>query len=71
VSSATRQYKQYFKSEIDVELVHHRIEKNFNLLPTARKKENYINEIVKSYNKLKEWGKFDKKSQEWKDIKSM
>jgi len=71
VTSATSHYKQYFKSDIDVNLVYLRINKNFNLLPTARKKEKYINEIVKSYNNLKAWDKFDKKSQQWKEIKSM
>lgn len=53
--SATRQYKQFFKTETDVISVLHEIESNFKKLVTARKKELYILPSQRLFVKLNEF----------------
>lgn len=52
VSRATRQYKQYFTTNIDLQLVSNQIEWNYKKLLKAKKPEIYINEILRLYNGL-------------------
>lgn len=52
ITQATRQYKQYFTKDIDLNLVSIQIESNFKKLLNAKKPEIYISEIVRLYNNL-------------------
>lgn len=52
VRQATRQYKQYFTTNIDLQLVSNQIEWNYKKLLKAKKPEIYINEILRLFNGL-------------------
>lgn len=52
VRQATRQYKQYFTTNIDLQLVSNQIEWNYKKLLKAKKPEIYINEILRLFNSL-------------------
>lgn len=52
VRQATRQYKQYFTTNIDLQLVSNQIELNYKKLLKAKKPEIYINEILRLFNGL-------------------
>lgn len=53
--SATRQYKQFFTSNIDLKNVFYSIESNVKKLQSARKKELYINPSNDLFNALNEY----------------
>ena len=52
IRQATRQYKQYFTTNIDLQLVSNQIEWNYKKLLKAKKPEIYINEILRLFNDL-------------------
>jgi hypothetical protein len=53
--NATRQYRQLFTTDIDINLVSWRIEENAEKLKTARKPEKYVTEILKSFETLESY----------------
>lgn len=53
ITAATKQYKQYFASNVNLSLVYNFIIKNYNLLLKARKPEKYILEIVSKFEKFR------------------
>lgn len=55
LTSATRQYKQFFTSQTDERTVLHEIEANLKSLITARKKEKYILPSLDLFDKLNEF----------------
>jgi hypothetical protein len=55
LTGATRQYKQFFKTECNIELVHDQIKGNFQKLVSARKKELYILPCQRLFEKLNEF----------------
>lgn len=75
LASATSQYKQFFKSEIDVKIVNRDILELENNLKTARKPEKYVLAIIRRFELLtdflKEYNKADMKSEDYKEIKKI
>jgi hypothetical protein len=74
--SATRQYRQLFKTDIDINLVSHRIKDNADKLKNARKPEKYVTEIINSFETLESYLKEFKKvnilkGEEFKEIKKI
>jgi len=74
--NATRQYRQLFMTDIDINLVSHRIKDNADKLKNARKPEKYVTEIINSFETLeahlKEFKKVNTiKSDEFKSIKKV
>ena len=55
LTGATRQYKQFFKTETDLTIVLHEVESNFKKLVSARKKELYILPCQRLFEKLNEF----------------
>jgi len=49
IRQATRQYKQYFTSQVHLHHVYSRVKYNYDKLLKARKKDLYLPEIVRSY----------------------
>ncbi len=49
IKQATRQYKQYFTSQVHLQHVYNRIKLNYGKLLNARKKDLYLPEILRSY----------------------
>ena len=74
--SATRQYRQLFTTNIDINLVKHRIEEASNKLKTAKKPELYVTPIIRDFEVLTEYlNEFEKenvlKSDDYKAIKEI
>lgn len=74
--SATRQYRQLFMTDIDINLVSHRIKENADKLKAAKKPEKYVTEIISSFetleSHLKEFKKVNiLKGEEFKEIKKI
>jgi len=57
---ATRQYKQFFKTEVNLELVHREILRNKTKLASARKPELYIEPIFRLWRTLNEYADYTK-----------
>lgn len=55
ITGATRQYKQFFKKQIDLQLVYNEIDSNLIKLQTARKKELYIDPSKYLFEKLNDY----------------
>tara|TARA_R110002020_G_scaffold99643_1_gene236204 strand:+ start:705 stop:1436 length:732 start_codon:yes stop_codon:yes gene_type:complete len=55
IKYATRQYKQYLKSQTDLETVHHMVMYNKTKLANARKPELYITPILRTFEVLNEF----------------
>lgn len=55
VRYATRQYKQFFKTETDLRSVLYLVRENFNKWKRARKPEMYVSEINRYWGKLNEY----------------
>ena len=71
LTSATRQYKQFFTSQTNEKTVLQSIEANLKSLITARKKEKYILPCLHLFDKLNEFREFKgikTKSNEYKTI---
>jgi hypothetical protein len=76
LTSATRQYRQLFMTDIDIKLVSWRIKENEEKLKNARKPEIYVNEIISSFETLESYlVEFKQvniiKSDEFKSIKKI
>lgn len=75
LTSATSQYKQFFRTEIDVEIVNRDILELEKKLTTARKPENYVLAIIRRFELLtdflKQHNKEMLKSDEYKEIKKI
>lgn len=75
LTSATTQYKQFFKTEIDVEIVNRDILELEKKLTTARKPENYVLQIIRRFELLtdflKQYNKEELKSDDYKEIKKI
>jgi hypothetical protein len=74
--SATRQYRQLFNTNIDINLVKQRIEEASNKLKTAKKPELYVTPIIRDFEVLTEYlNEFEKenvlKSDDYKAIKEI
>jgi hypothetical protein len=70
----TRQYKQFLKTECDIDLVSSSVKQNLEKLANARKPEIYINNILHLWEKLNEYldyskSKDVKKTDKYKDVK--
>ena len=71
---ATRQYKQFFTSKIDLKTVNNRVTDLLSKMANARKPEIYINQILDLWESLNEYLKYKKtitqvkKSVEYKNI---
>ena len=59
---ATRHYKQFRKTQTDLDLVYNSVRWNTNKLARANKPELYINPILSLWNSLNEYMEFDRKS---------
>jgi len=71
---ATRQYKQFYKTETDIHLVRDRILELKGKLARARKPITYINNITSLYEKYMEWRTYSKikgLSEEYKEIRKI
>lgn len=55
LTSATRQYRQLFSTDIDIDLVSNRIKENEDKLKNARKPEKYVMEIINSFEALESY----------------
>lgn len=76
VSYATRQYKRFFTTQCDIQLVNYQIKSLFDKLKVARKPEKYINEMLSLWQSLNEYitytkNKNAKKDARYKEIKSI
>lgn len=75
LTSATSQYKQFFKTEIDLGIVTRDILELENKLKTARKPENYVLQIIRRFELLtdflKQYNKEGLKSDDYKEIKKI
>lgn len=74
IIGATRQYKQFFTLSCDIHHVHRQILSLNDRLATARKPENYINQILSLWDSLNEFIKYTKnkntpKDDRYKEIK--
>lgn len=58
----SRQYKQFFTTETDIQLVYQRMLELKDLLAKARKPEKYINEILRLWGKFSEFLTYKKSS---------
>ena len=73
---ATRQYKQFYKSQTDIDAVYQSVLSNKKALINARKPEKYITPILSLFERLNEYleytkNKTVKKSDKYKEIKSI
>jgi hypothetical protein len=76
LSSATRQYKQYFYSEVDLHVVYNSIKENYNSLGKTKKPGLYIMPIIAKFESLSKFLKLykktnDLKSDKFKEIKKI
>ena len=76
VSSGTRQYKQFFTTKCEIGLVYSQVLTLQSKLATARKPENYINQILSLFDSLNEFiqytkGKHIPKDTRYKAIKAI
>jgi hypothetical protein len=69
VRSGTRQYKQFFTTKCDITLVHRQVLSLKDKLATARKPENYINEILSLFDSLNEFIQYTKNKNIPKDVR--
>lgn len=74
IIGATRQYKQFFTLSCDIYHVHTQVLSLKDRLATARKPENYINQILSLWDSLNEFIKYTKnkntpKDDRYKEIK--
>ena len=67
VTGATRQYKQFFTRSCDIHHVHRQVLSLNDKLVTARKPENYINQILSLWASLNEFIKYTKNKNTIKD----
>lgn len=58
--SATSQYIQFFKEDIDIEIVKNRVNELKHKLSRARKPQKYISQIFTIWKKLEDWIAFDR-----------
>jgi hypothetical protein len=65
----TRQYKQFFTTRCDIDLVHKQVLSLKDKLATARKPENYINEILYLWATLNEYIHYTKNKNTPKDVR--
>jgi hypothetical protein len=65
----TRQYKQFFTTKCDITLVHRQVLSLKDKLATARKPENYINEILSLFDSLNEFIQYRKDKNTPKDTR--
>lgn len=63
LSYATTQYKQFFYTEIKLDLVKDKMEELAQKLANARKPELYIDSIVYRFKKLNDWIEYSKKKE--------
>jgi hypothetical protein len=73
---ATRQYKQFFTTQCDIQLVNYQIKSLLDKLKAARKPEKYINEMLSLWQSLNEYitytkNKNAKKDERYKEIESI
>lgn len=73
---ATRQYKQFFTTQCDIQLVNYQIKSLFDKLKVAKKPEKYINGMLSLWQSLNEYitytkNKNTKKDVRYKEIKSI
>lgn len=77
LSSATRQYKQFYTTQTDLNLVHSEIISLKDKLANARKKELYILPILNLYKSLNEYLEYTKrktfvsKDKKYKEVKKI
>lgn len=76
INYATRQYKQFYKSQTDIDTVYESVLSNKKALINARKPEKYITPILSLFERLNEYltytkNKTVKKSDKYKEIKSI
>jgi len=76
IIGATSQYKQFFKTRTDLELVYNAIKENKKALINARKPEKYINNISYLFGGLNEFldykkDKTTRKDSRYKEIKAI
>lgn len=69
VIGATRQYKQFFTTRCDINLVHRQILTLKDKLTKARKPEKYINEIFYLFDSINEFIQYRKDKNTPKDVK--
>ena len=69
LTSGTRQYKQFFTTRCDIALVHRQVLSLKDKLATARKPENYINEILSLFDSLNEFIQYTKNKNIPKDVR--
>ena len=62
ILAATRHYKQFRKTQTDLDLVYNSVRWNTNKLARANKPELYINPILSLWNSLNEYMEYDRKS---------
>jgi hypothetical protein len=60
---ATRQYKQFFYTEIKLDLVKNKMEELAQKLANAKKPELYIDSILYRFKKLNDWIEYSKKKE--------
>jgi hypothetical protein len=65
----TRQYKQFFTTRCDIDFVHWKVLSLKNKLATARKPENYINNILSLWASLNEFIQYTKNKNTPKDVR--
>jgi hypothetical protein len=65
----TRQYKQFFTTKCDIALVHRQVLSLKDKLATARKPENYINEILSLFDSLNKFIQYTKNKNIPKDVR--
>jgi hypothetical protein len=65
----TRQYKQFFTTRCDIDLVHKQVLSLTDKLAKARKPENYINEILYLWATLNEYIQYTKNKNTPKDVR--
>ena len=76
VRYATRQYKRFFTTQCDIQLVNYQIKSLLDKLKVAKKPEKYINEMLSLWQSLNEYitytkNKNSKKDERYKEIKSI
>lgn len=71
ITQATRQYKQYFTKDVDLDLVNSSILENYKKLLSARKPEIYISAILDKYESLINYPLFSEKTKETEKFKGI
>jgi hypothetical protein len=69
VGSGTRQYKQFFTRRCEIGLVYNQVLSLKDKLATARKPENYINEILSLFDSLNKFIQYTKNKNIPKDVR--